>query len=156
MDYLPSIVLGTHTMGYGVIRALGIMNIPIIAVYYEKADMGYLSKYVKHKIKTVAPQEKEEEFINCLLDLGRNFGRGLLIPTNDETLVAVSKNLDTLENQFIVAVPDYNTTLKFISKEITYKIAENIGIPFPKTFEPANVKDLEKVCNISPKFSSTI
>jgi D-aspartate ligase len=148
MDYLPSIVLGTHTMGYGVIRALGIMNIPIIAVYYEKADMGYLSKYVKHKIKTVAPQEKEEEFINCLLDLGRNFGRGLLIPTNDETLVAVSKNLDTLENQFIVAVPDYNTTLKFISKEITYKIAENIGIPFPKTFEPANVKDLEKVCNI--------
>lgn len=134
MNYLPAIVLGTHTMGYGVIRALGTRNIPIWAVHYKKAEMGYLSKYVKHKIKSVSPKENEEEFINCLMELSKNMGKGLLIPTNDETVVAVSRNLKALKNRFIVAAPDYNTAIKFISKEIIYKIAENIGIPFPRTF----------------------
>ncbi len=46
----PAIVLASHTMGLAVIRALGIMGVPIVVVVYdEKEDMGYVSKYVKRK-----------------------------------------------------------------------------------------------------------
>ena len=38
-----AIVLSTHTMGLGVIRSLGEKGVPIIAVYYDRADnLGWL------------------------------------------------------------------------------------------------------------------
>ncbi len=50
---LPVIILSTHNMGLGVIRSLGPMGIPIVAVYYEKNDMGFLSKYVTEAILAI-------------------------------------------------------------------------------------------------------
>ena len=62
----PAIVLSTHIMGLGVIRALGIMGVPIMAVYYNKGDMGYFSKYVKEKIYAPHPEKDEDRFIDLL------------------------------------------------------------------------------------------
>ena len=86
-----AIVLSTHTMGLGVIRSLGEKGVPIIAVYYDRADMGYLSRFVKEKIYAPHPDKDEQQFINLLTDISKRFSGGVLIPTNDETLVAVSK-----------------------------------------------------------------
>jgi len=61
-----AIVLSTRTIGLGVIRALGIMGVPIIAVYYDKGDMGYLSKYVKEKVYAPYLEKAEDQFIDLL------------------------------------------------------------------------------------------
>ncbi len=58
----PAIVLATHTMGLGVIRALGRMGVPIVAVYYDRQkDMGYVSKYVQHKVYVPHPEQSDFE-----------------------------------------------------------------------------------------------
>ena len=139
---VEALVLSTHTMGYGVIKSLGIMRVPITAVYYNHTDMGYLSKYVKESIKSPHPEKNEDDFVELLIKIGKRKNRPILIPANDETLVPVAKFRSDLERYFIVACPEYNTMLNYISKENTYKIAEEIGIPIPKTYKPESLDDL--------------
>jgi len=140
----PTIVLSTHTTGTGIIRALGEQGIPLVAVYYENTDMGYVSKYVCEKIPAPHPGKSEKEFIDLLVGLGDRFEKGVLMPADDATLVAVSKNKELLKQHYIVACSDWDVTQKIIQKNYTYKVAASIGIPIPKTLLPQNLRQVEE------------
>jgi D-aspartate ligase len=138
----PAIVLSTHTMGLGVIRALGIMGVPIIAVYYDSGDMGYLSKYVKEKIRAPHPEKNEDQFADLLIESATRFGGSLLIPTSDETLATVSRHKSLLEHHYTVACTEWEITEQFIDKKNTYALADAIGVPAPKTVVPQSREDV--------------
>jgi len=131
-------------MGLGVIRALGMMDVPIVAVYYDlHKDMGYVSKYVKHKIYAPHPERSEDEFLNLLIESASRFGGGLLIPVSDETLVTVSRNKDLLGRHYVVACTEWDITRQFIDKKHTYALAEAVGVATPKTIVPRSPEDVE-------------
>jgi D-aspartate ligase len=140
----PAIVLSTHTMGLGVIRSLGIMGVPTVAVYHDRNDMGYVSRYVTEKIYAPHPEKHEERFIDLLMGLADQYRGGVLIPASDETLTTVSKHKDLLERHYIVACTGWEITRKFIDKRYTYALADEAGVPAPKTFIPVSLADLEK------------
>lgn len=140
----PAIVLSSHTIGLGVIRALGVMGVPIIAVYYEKHDMGYVSRYVKEKIYASHPEKNEDEFVSLLMQCATRFSGSLLIPADDTTLTVVSRHKSLLEHHFIVACTEWNITEQFINKKHTYALADKIGVPSPKTVVPESLEDVEK------------
>jgi predicted ATP-grasp superfamily ATP-dependent carboligase len=141
----PAIVVGTHTMGLGVIRALGMMNVPIVAVYYDRdRDMGYVSKYVSHKVYAPHPEQAEEEFLNLLRELGLRFGGGMLIPVSDQTLVTVSRHKDLLARHYVVACTEWNITKQLIDKKHTYALAEAVGVAAPKTVVPQSLEEVER------------
>lgn len=144
MTMIPAIVLSSHTAGLGVIRALGSKGVPIINVYYEKSDMGYVSKYVQKKIFAPHPEKNEKQFVELLIDLARKEGRGVLIPADDATLSVVSQNKKLLAKHHLVACADWSITGKLIDKKYTYELAEQIGIPAPKTCVPKSIEDLER------------
>ena len=58
----PVIILSCHTLGLGLIRCLGIMGVPIVAVYYNIHDM----KYVTESIFVPYPEKNEKEFLDLL------------------------------------------------------------------------------------------
>jgi len=140
----PAIVLSTHTMGLGVIRALGIMGVPIIAVCYDDGDMGYVSKYVKEKVYAPHPEKSEDQFIELLIESAARFGGGLLIPASDETLAAVSRHKSLLEDHYLVACTEWEITERFIDKKYTYALADAIGVPAPKTIVPQSIEGVER------------
>lgn len=141
----PAIVIGAHTMGLGVIRALGSKGVPVVAVYYDQTrDMGYVSRYVKESIYAPHPEKNKNEFIDLLVTCSRRFGGSLLIPVSDESLVAVSQHKPLLEQHFTVACTEWEITKKFIDKKYTYALADSLGIPAPKTIMPQSEPDVEK------------
>lgn len=141
----PAIVLGTHTMGLGVIRALGRMGVPIVAVYYERLkDMGYVSKYVNHQVYVPHPEQAEDEFLTKLLELAPRFSGGLLLPVSDQTLVTVSQHKEMLARHYIVACPEWEIVKKLIDKKYTYALADAIGVAAPKTIVPQSREDVER------------
>jgi predicted ATP-grasp superfamily ATP-dependent carboligase len=140
----PAVVLSTHNTGLGIIRALGEHGVPIIAVYYQKNDMGYLSKYVKQKILAPHPEESEKQFVDLLIDCAKCYGNGILFPADDATLVAVSKNKSLLANYYIVACAEWTIAQRFIDKKYTYTLAESIGVPAPKTVVPQNESEVKE------------
>ncbi len=136
MQMRPALVLSTHTMGLGVIRALGMMGVPVIAYYYSNKDMGYVSKYITKRIRVPHPEHGEEVFVATLVAQASQFEGGLLIPASDETLTTVSRNKTVLKNYYTVACTDWEVTKRFITKQHTYALADAHGIPAPRTVVP--------------------
>ncbi len=142
MNLKPAFVLSGQQPALGVVRALGVMGIPIVVMHYKDEDVAYLSKYVTHSVASPHPETHEKEFIELLLKSAEQFGDGILYPASDETLVAVVKNKVILEQHFIVPCPDWDVVQKFIEKKYTYKIADNNGVPAPKTIIPTCLEDV--------------
>jgi D-aspartate ligase len=140
----PAVVLSSHTIGLGVIRALGVMGVPVVVVFYEKNDMGYVSRYVRESIFAPHPEHFADRFIGLLKEYARKIGPAVLIPADDSTLKTVSRYKDELEEDYIVAATDYNITDKYLIKKNTYEIAENIGIPIPRTIIPKCLDDVKR------------
>jgi len=141
---MPAVVLSSHTMGLAVIRALGMMGVPVVVFYYDKNDMGYVSKYVSYRKYLCHPEKNEEEFIQELKEYARQNGDAILIPADDATLTVVSKHKSDLERYFIVACPEWEITERYIDKKFTYTIADEAGVPVPHTILPYSIKDIEK------------
>lgn len=154
----PAIVIGTHTMGLGVIRALGSMGVPVIALYYRNDDMGYVSKYVQESIHIPHPETEEARFLECLIDLAATAPPGSpLFPVSDESLKIVSRNKSLLENYYTVACADWEIIQKLIEKNLTYELAQSIGVPIPRTSTPVSMdevtafaQDLDYPCLVKP------
>jgi predicted ATP-grasp superfamily ATP-dependent carboligase len=140
----PAVVLSAHTVGLVVIRGLGMMGVPIVAVYYNKGDMGYVSKYVTQKILAPHPEESEEQFVELLVESSSRFGGGLLIPTDDATVAAVSRHKSLLEEYYIVACTEWEITKQFIDKKHTHALADAVGVSAPKTIVPQSTEDVER------------
>ena len=133
---IPAIVIGTHTMGLGVIRALGKMGVPIIAAYYRLDDMGYVSKYVQESVQVPHPETEECAFLDCLVDLAARFPGSPLFPVSDESLKIVSRHKPFLEKHFRVACAEWEIIQLLLEKNYTYKLAASAGVPIPKTVTP--------------------
>jgi len=133
-----AIVLAAHNIGLGVARALGKHSIGVIAVYYQKRDMGYVSKYVQERVRAPHPETAEAEFVDLLIDLAKRHGNCVLFPTDDATLVTVSRHRDRLAEHHTVACAPWSTIRQLIDKKYTYELAESLGIPAPRTRVPQN------------------
>ncbi len=141
---IPAMVLGCHKIGLGTIRGLGIKGVPVIGVYYNQMDMGFVSKYVVDKFKVHNPIISEEAFINDLISLSYKYKGSVLFASDDATLLSVSKYKNKLKDYFIIEAPDWNITRKLLSKELTYSLANEIGVRAPKTFLPADYNEAKE------------
>ena len=131
--FTPVLVLSAHTIALGVVQSLGPKGIPLYLVSFDKKDMAYESKYVRECFYLPHPERNSNDFVNGLIKIGEKIGKAVIFPGDDHTLVLISKNLDVLKAGFILPTPDWSIIEKIINKDITYSIAESLGIPIPKT-----------------------
>jgi D-aspartate ligase len=147
VDMPPAVVLSPHTMGLGVIRALGSMGVPIMAVYHESKDMGFVSRYTTDCRCFSHPETREEEFLECLLDRSGEWRGALLVPADDATLGLVARHKEMLRQHYVVACPEWSITKKFVDKKYTYAIAGSVGVPAPRTMLIESEADLERAAD---------
>jgi len=126
------IVVYSHIVGLAVIRALGRRGIPVVVLHYLPVEMGYVSKHVRQHFRITSPQVDEEAFVADILGLDGRFAGSLIIPTDDYTVVALSRNKTRLEPRYRVAVEDWDIVRRMIRKQHTYELAEEVGVPYPK------------------------
>jgi len=131
-------------MGLGVARALGRMGVPVVMFHYPERDLARVSRYVVESVAAPNPEHDEEGFIEKLVDYGTRRGGGVLMPTSDETVVAVARHKARLKQYFMVACPDWAVAERFIDKKHTYALAEAVGVPAPKTFVPGSLEEVEE------------
>jgi D-aspartate ligase len=142
-DPLPALVVSGHTMALAVVRSLGEASIPVSVAHYDPRDMAQASRYVVGDIRVPHPVHEEPSFVAALVDAARRLGRSVLIPTSDESTVAVARNRTVLAENCIVACPDQAVVERFIDKSRTAAIAEACGVAAPRTLVPRSEEDLE-------------
>lgn len=140
---MPAIVLSGHTMALGVVRALGELGIPVHVGHYEPRHIAHLSRYATTRFRTPHPEADEQAFIDLLVTEVARLGPAVLFPVADEALAAVSRHKEVLAEHFTVACPDWPVTERCIDKGLTYKLAQEVGVPVPGTFSPQSLQDVE-------------
>lgn len=158
-----AVVIDAGFSGYGVIRSLGKRGIPVIGVDNYHRQFGLYSKYCRSSI-CPDPKKNEKKFINFLVGLGKSFdSKGILFPTSDSSVYAISKHSDKLNKYYILQTPRFEIIEKLVDKKQFYEVLDQMNMPCPKTFFINNLLQLESIskdiaypCIIKPTFSGEL
>lgn len=136
------LVVGGDHPGLGVVRSFGRRGIPVYVVDDEPC-ISRFSRFAKRVIR-VEDILDGRKTVEAVLEVGRRFNlrNWVLVPTRDETVAAFSRHRDELAEFFSVTTGEWESVQWAWDKKKTYDLAETLGIPCPKTFNPKNAGEL--------------
>ena len=143
-----------------IIRALGRAGIHLVCGESARYSMGFYSKYCRKSYIYPDP-EKEDDFIEWLIDQAKQGVFSILFPIDERTMTPVTRHLATLQQYMLVPVVDYQTYMMAHDKAKTIEMAEKYGVPIPKTWWFSTLdqfhdrrNEIEMPCIIKPRISS--
>jgi len=140
-----AVVLGGDYQGLGIVRSLGRRGIPVVVVDEERSIAKH-SRYATRATRLGAigdPGRTPELLLQAADDLGiRDW---VLFPTLDETVALISRHRDALQQRYTLVTPAWETVRWAWDKRQTYRLARDLGIPYPTTWEPQDVDGLAEV-----------
>src|SRR3990172_6782696 len=141
----PVLVLCCHVSGLAVIRALGLKGIESIGLKYERTDFADVSRYVREVVAVPHPRTEEARFVDLLNSKRCDWAGALIIDTDDNGAVALSKHKDELWRHYRIVTAEWDVMRRFLEKKEAYKLAEEAGVPHPKNFAPKSMEELREV-----------
>jgi predicted ATP-grasp superfamily ATP-dependent carboligase len=141
-DGIGAIVIGGDYQGLGIVRSLGSRGIPVCLIDNE-LSIARFSRYTKQTIR-VTELRDEQKTADTIVAIGRQLKLDgwVLYPTRDETVAALSHHRDVLSRSFRVPTADWNVVRWAWDKRNTYKMAQDVGIPIPRTWFLQSIEDI--------------
>jgi D-aspartate ligase len=138
-----AVVLSCHYNGLSIIQELGSNGIPCIAMD-SKRSIGTFSRFA-HYVRCPNPAGDESMFIEFLRGYcaGRD-PKPILIPTNDEWAVALSRHKARLSEVAVPCVGDWPAVAQVIEKDRFYDVARERSYPVPNTWRPHEIDRLSR------------
>lgn len=140
-----AVVVGGDYQGLGIVRSMGHRNIPVCVIDDERS-ISRFSRYTTHAVR-VPDLREEETAVETVLNIGNNLNlRGwVLYPTRDETVAAFARHRERLSEFFRLPTPAWSTVKWVWDKRNTYRLANELGIPTPRTWHVRGVEELEAI-----------
>jgi D-aspartate ligase len=132
VEKAPALVLCCQKPGLAVIRALAREDVPVVGLCYGQGQVGAVSRHLAERHWCPDPNEDEPGFCRFLLSLAGRHAGGVLFPTDDAGLVAVSRNRERLLPSFRVVAEEWQIVRKLVEKRLTYELAREHGVPCPR------------------------
>jgi D-aspartate ligase len=139
------VVIGGDYQGLGVARSLGRHGIPV-CVIDDETSIARSSRYVRSVVR-VRDLRNASSLLEALAIARKRLGRSrwVLFPTRDETVATLAANRHELLRNFRVPTPGWASIRRAWDKRETYRLAERLGIPIPRSWFPRSVSDLAAV-----------
>ena len=132
----------------GVARSLGRLGVPVwgvtgggLAVRASRFSRGRLAY---HPARPLAAR------LERLLDIGRELGRPILIPTDDDASVLVDEHAGLLSEAFRFPLRPDGLTRRLSDKGELHDLSAELGIPTPKAEFPRSRSDVERYAAVGP------
>ena len=140
-----AVVIGGEHPGLGIARSLGRRGIPV-CVIDDQFSVSQFSKYVTRVVR-VKDLTDEARTVESVLDVGERYGmRGwVLFATRDETVAAFARHREKLQDVFRVATTTWEAVQWAWDKTKSYKLAEQLGIPSPRTYQLRSEEELNEL-----------
>jgi predicted ATP-grasp superfamily ATP-dependent carboligase len=150
IDQMGAVVVGGDHPGLAIARSLGRRGIPVVVID-DQYSISEFSKYVTRVVR-VSDLRDHHATVDSVLEVGQRLGlKGwVLFPTRDENVAAFSIHRDRLAEFFRVTTPPWETIRWAWDKTNTYQLAETLGIPAPRTWNPKGVEDLSALSPYLP------
>jgi len=155
----PAVILGLSVTSLGVVRSLGRRGIKVIGIDHKKNQIGSFSKYCEALI-CPKPGRAESDLLDFMESLAHRFvDNVVLIPTNDEFVLFLSRNRKNLSQYYKFLLASEELIEGLNNKSEVVRIAEKQGMQFPKTICPRNIDEvicfsdqIQYPCVIKPAF----
>lgn len=148
-----AIVTDAHfIMSLAIIRALGKKAIPVAALESRLVPkeniIGFRSKYVQSTHLIADSKAEEQDFIKDLIALGKQEpDKCVLIPVTLDSIMAVSKNKEELQDYYDFVVPTLQCIEIANDTSMLLDIAEKAGVPVPVTTTIGENETIEGLAN---------
>jgi len=140
---IGALVIGGDHPGLAIARSLGKRGIPV----YILDDQHCISKYSKYASRVLHAKDlrNPQKTVDAVIEAGHRYGLQdwILFPTRDETVMAFSQHRERLSKFFRVTTPPWETIRWAWDKNNTYKLAEKLSIPAPKTWNVSSPDQLQ-------------
>jgi D-aspartate ligase len=142
---IGGVILGGDSQGLGIARSLGSHGVPA-CVIDDETSISRLSRFVQHSIR-VRDLRSESSLLGALATARGRFGLSgwVLYPTRDENVMALAANRDMLARDFRVPTPGMPSIRYVWDKRETYRLAEQLSIPVPRTWFPRSETELAAI-----------
>jgi predicted ATP-grasp superfamily ATP-dependent carboligase len=144
------IVVGGDFVGLGIVRSLGRRGVPVCVIDDERS-ISRFSRYTTYAVRV--PTLRDENRVTAALleaaDRLRLDG-WVLYPTRDEVVGALARNRSTLERRFRVGTDGWSSVRWAWDKRNTHRLAEELGIPAPKTWYVRDARELDTLHDALP------
>ncbi len=140
-----AIVVGGCFQGLGIVRSLGRRGVPV-CIIDDESSISRFSRYATYAVR-VANLRDERQTVDIVLEVGRRLGLEgwVLFPTREETVAAFSRYRSELSEWFRVPTPAWDAVQWAWDKRNTYRLAQRLGIPTPRTWYPQSLAELEQI-----------
>lgn len=140
-----AVVVGGDYQGLGIVRSLGCRGVPVCVIDDERS-ISRFSRYATHTIRVDSLRDQDAS-VESVLEIGRRLRLAgwVLYPTREETVAAFSRHRDRLAEQYRVPTPAWNTVRWAWDKRNTYRLAQQLGIPTPRTWYPKDLAELRRI-----------
>ncbi len=125
---------GESNIGLAVMRSLGRQGIPVVSGSSLSDAMSFHSKYCSSHFQYADPRADEHQFIQDLRRHLQETGCEIVFPADWDTVLPISRHRESLEDLAIVPLPPQDTVERAFSKESVIQVAEEAGLPFPKSY----------------------
>ena len=136
------IVVGSDFKALGVVRSLGRRGIPSVVIDNIPRS-AWFSRYVTKRFMWHGPMN-DASFLNFLQKTGKehHLEQWILFPMQDEVVEFVARNTQQLACLYQLVTQDWDIVQWGCDKRLTYRIAHEADVPYPKTWYPASEEDL--------------
>jgi D-aspartate ligase len=140
-----AVVLGGDSQGLGIARSLGRHGVPV-CVIDDEISISRASRFVQQSVR-VRDMRNESSLLDALALARSRFGLSgwVLYPTRDDNVAALAANRDMLAQQFRVPTPGLAAIRYVWDKRETYRLAEQLSVPIPRTWFPRSEADLAAI-----------
>jgi len=140
----PAIVLGvSNGTGLTVVRDLGRLGVPVLAVDCRAEALGFASRYADAE-RCTDPHFDEEGFVDDMLALSTRLPRGtVVLPAQDDFVASVSRQAARLEGPFTLPVCRWEAMQHLSDKAKQVRAAARAGLATPATATIRADEDLE-------------
>lgn len=130
--------------GLVVTRSLGKENIDVVTTDSEKYSAAFFSRYSKEHFLTPSASVSPDNYVESILAYVQNNDIDLLMPVNSIETLLICKNKNKFLPHTILPFEDYNKMTKLHDKGELAKVADELNMPIPKTYNFTCFEEIER------------
>lgn len=140
-----AVVLGGDYQGLGIARSLGRHGIPVVIVDDERS-IARSSRYAAAGVR-VPRLRDDQDVLDALAAARTRHGLAgwVVFPTRDENVATLSRRRAELAPHWRIPAPEWDCVRVAWDKRETYRLAQKLGVPSPRTWFPLDEADLDAV-----------
>ncbi|MFQ6031425.1 MAG: ATP-grasp domain-containing protein [Candidatus Zixiibacteriota bacterium] len=127
-----------------IVRSLGRKGMRVSMSSHRRIfSLCFYSKFCKERIIYPAPN-RSKEFIDFMLDQVRSNKFDILLPVRSTVTPLIAEHAERFRPFVNFVLPSFESMTIANNKELTFRFAEKVGVPAPKTIYPRKFSDIEQ------------